>query len=130
PQMVTYGNAAVEAGSDEPWVSGFAWLAKTVGLSLAGDGAEALALHNDVAEPGARSGLDGLAARGIIRLWSDDLDGAASDLHATVNRATRGEALRASQAIGFLGEVEYRRGRLADAVLLTDLAVGNAVDND
>ncbi len=130
PQMVTYGNAAVEAGSYEPWVSGFAWLAKTVGMSLAGDGTEALTLLNDVAEPGARSGLDGLAARGIIRLWSDDLHGAASDLHAMVNRATRGEALRASQAIGFLGEVEYRRGRLADAVLLTDLAVGNAVDND
>lgn len=130
PQMVTYGNAAVEAGSDEPWVSGFAWLAKTVGMTLAGDGKQALDLLGAAAEPGARSGLDGLAARGIIRLWSDDLDGAASDLHALVNRATRGEALRASQAIGFLGEVEYRRGRLAEAVLFTDLAVGNAVDND
>lgn len=130
PQMVTYGNAAVDAGSDEPWVSGFAWLAKTVGMALAGDGADALALLADAAQPSARSGLDGLAARGIIRLWSDDLDGAASDLHAMVHRATRGEALRASQAIGFLGEVEYRRGRLSEAVLFTDLAVGNAVDND
>lgn len=130
PQMVTYGNAAVDAGSNEPWVSGFAWLAKTVGMALAGDGANALALLADAAQPGARFGLDGLAARGIIRLWSDDLGGAASDLHAMVNRATRGEALRASQAIGFLGEVEYRRGRLSEAVLFADLAVGNAVDND
>jgi DNA-binding CsgD family transcriptional regulator len=130
PQMVTYGNAAVDAGSDEPWVSGFAWLAKTVGMTLAGDGADALALLADAGEPGAASGLDGLAARGIIRLWSDDLEGAANDLHALVNRATRGEALRASQAIGFLADVEYRRGRLSEAVLFGDLAVGNAVDND
>jgi DNA-binding CsgD family transcriptional regulator len=129
-EMVTYGNAAVEAGSDEPWVSGFAWLAKTVGMALAGDGPEALALLGDAGEPGATSGLDGLAARGIIRLWTDDLAGAAQDLHMLVNRATRGEALRPSQAIGFLGEVEYRRGRLSEAALFADLAVGNAVDND
>ncbi len=130
PQMVQYGNAAVEAGSAEPWVSGFAWLAKTVGIALAGDGDQALALLARAGEPGVSSGLDGLAARGIIRLWSGDLDGAAHDLHAMVSRAARGEALRGSQAIGFLGEVEYRRGRLAEAVLFTDLAVGNAVDND
>ncbi len=130
PQMVQYGNAAVEAGSTEPWVSGFAWLARTVGMALAGDGDQALALLAGAGEPGAASGLDGLAARGIIRLWRDDLDGAAADLHAMISRATRGEALRAGQAIGFLGEVEYRRGRLAEAVLFTDLAVGNAIDND
>lgn len=130
PQMVKYGNAAVEAGSSEPWVSGFAWLAKTVGIALSGDSDRALTLLAGAGEPGASSGLDGLAARGIIRLWSDDLDGAARDLHAMISRATRGEALRAGQAIGFLGEVEYRRGRLAEAVLFTDLAVGNAVDND
>jgi DNA-binding CsgD family transcriptional regulator len=130
PRMVTYGNAAVDAGSDEPWVSGFAWAAKTLGMTLAGDGAEALALLADAGEPGAPSGLDGLAVRGMIRLWTDDLDGAASDLHTVLSRASRGQALRTSQAIGFLGEVEYRRGRLGEAVLFADLAVGNAVDND
>jgi DNA-binding CsgD family transcriptional regulator len=130
PLMVKYGNAAVEAGSAEPWVSGFAWLAKTVGIALSGHGDQALALLTGAGEPGVSSGLDGLAARGIVRLWSDDLDGAARDLHAMISRAARGEALRASQAIGFLGEVEYRRGRLSEAVLFADLAVGNAVDND
>src|SRR5262249_38235128 len=39
-------------------------------------------------------------------------------------------ALRVSQALGFLGEVEYRRGMLGEAVLFTDLAAGNAEDND
>lgn len=130
PEMVEYGSAAVQAGSAEPWVSGFAWFAKTVGMTLAGDGAAALALLTDVGEPGDESGLDGLVARGLIRLWTDDLDGAAQDLRTAVYRATRGEALRVSQALGFLGEVEYRRGMLGEAVLFTDLAAGNAEDND
>src|SRR6266571_1256110 len=128
--MIEYGSAAVAAGSAEPWVSGFAWFARTVGMTLAGDGAAALALLADVGEPGDGPGLEGLVARGLIRLWTDDLDGAAQDLRAAVHRATRGEALRVSQALGFLGEVEYRRGMLGEAVLFTDLAAGNAEDND
>jgi DNA-binding CsgD family transcriptional regulator len=130
PEMVEYGSAAVEAGSAEPWVSGFAWFAKTVGMALAGQAPAALALLADVGEPGDESGLEGLVARGLIRLWTEDLDGAAQDLRTAVHRATRGEALRVSQALGFLGEVEYRRGMLGEAVLFTDLAAGNAEDND
>jgi DNA-binding CsgD family transcriptional regulator len=130
PEMAEYGSAAVAAGSAEPWVSGFAWFARTVGMALAGDGAAALALLADAGEPGDETGLEGLVARGLIRLWTDDLDGAAQDLRAAVYRATRGEALRVSQALGFLGEVEYRRGMLGEAVLFTDLAAGNAEDND
>jgi hypothetical protein len=130
PEMVEYGSAAVAAGSAEPWVSGFARFAQTVGMALAGDSAGALALLIEVGEPGEESGLDGLVARGLIRLWTDDLDGASHDLHTAVHRATRGEALRVSQALGFLGEVEYRRGMLGEAVLFTDLAAGNAEDND
>jgi DNA-binding CsgD family transcriptional regulator len=130
PEMVGYGSAAVEAGSAEPWVSGFAWFAKTVGMTLAGQGPAALALLADVGEPGDESGLEGLVARGLIRLWTDNLSGAAQDLRTAVHRATRGEALRVSQALGFLGEVEYRRGMLGEAVLFTDLAAGNAEDND
>jgi DNA-binding CsgD family transcriptional regulator len=130
PEMVEYGSAAVEAGSAEPWVSGFAWFAKAVGMTLAGQAPAALALLSYVGEPGDESGLDGLVARGLIRLWTDDLNGAGQDLRAAVYRATRGEALRVSQALGFLGEVEYRRGMLGEAVLFTDLAAGNAEDND
>jgi DNA-binding CsgD family transcriptional regulator len=130
PEMVEYGSAAVEAGSAEPWVSGFAWFAKTVGMALAGQAPAALALLADVGEPGDESGMEGLVARGLIRLWTEDLAGAAQDLRTAVHRATRGEALRVSQALGFLGEVEYRRGMLGEAVLFTDLAAGNAEDND
>ena len=130
PEMVEYGSAAVAAGSAEPWVSGFARFAQTVGMALAGDSAGALVLLTGAGGPGEESGLEGLVARGLIRLWTDNLDGAAHDLHTAVHRATRGEALRVSQALGFLGEVEYRRGMLGEAVLFTDLAAGNAEDND
>src|SRR5262249_55532312 len=44
PEMGEYGSAAVEAGSAEPWVSGFARFAQAVGMALAGDGAGALAM--------------------------------------------------------------------------------------
>lgn len=130
PEMIEYGTAAVVAGTSEPWVAGFAWFAKSIGLALAGRSAEALSELADVDVPGAASGLDGLVARGMIRLWTDDLDGAMRDLGAVVDRATRGEALRISQGLGFLGEVEYRRGRLGEAVLYTELAVGGAAEND
>ena len=130
PQMVTYGAAAVAAGSDDPVVRANAWVSQTLGMALSGDGAGALALLADAGEPGSASGVEGLAVRGIIRLWTDDLDGAATDLHAVFRRCARGEALRTSQAVGFLGEVEYRRGRLNEAAHFTGLAVDNATDND
>jgi DNA-binding CsgD family transcriptional regulator len=130
PSMVEYGTAAVEAGSPEPWVRGFAWLAKTVGLALAGSSEQALGLLANAGQPGSESGLEGLAARGIVRLWTDDLDGAAGDLSAMFERATQGEALRTYQAIGFLGEAEYRRGRLAESAYFTGLALANAQDNE
>ena len=130
PQMITYGAAAVAAGSPDPVVSANAWVAQTLGMTLAGDGAGALALLADAGEPGSASGVEGLAVRGIIRLWTDDLAGAAADLHAVFRRCARGEALRTSQAVGYLGEAEYRRGRLADAALYAELAVDNATDND
>jgi len=130
PDMVTYGSVGVAEGSDEAWVRGYACYAQTVGMALAGQSTQALALLTDAGESGDVAGLEGLAARGMIRLWTDDLDGAARDLHAMVRRAAKGEALRIYQAVGFLGEAEYRRGRLSEAVHFTELAVGNAEDNE
>ncbi|MEU4832608.1 AAA family ATPase [Streptosporangium sp. NPDC023615] len=130
PEMVEYGTAAVAAGSREPWVGAFAWFARSLGWALAGRAEEALASLADADLPGSAAGLDGLVARGMIRLWTDDLEGASADLRGSVSRATRGEALRVGQALGFLGEVEYRRGRLDDAVRFTRLAVGDAEENE
>jgi DNA-binding CsgD family transcriptional regulator len=124
------GSAALAAGSHDPGVQGLALVGKTLGMALAGDGAQALALLADAGDRGSALGIEGLAVRGVIRLWTDDLDGAARDLHAVFRRCAHGEALRTSQAIGYLGEVEYRRGRLREAVHFTGLAVDNARDND
>ncbi len=128
PEMVEHGAAAVRTAR-EPWVAAFAWFARSLGLAVAGRGGQALAELAGVDAPGAAAGLDGLIARGMIRLWSDDLDGAARDLTRALERATRGEALRIGQALGFLGEVQYRRGALAEAVLHTGVAVGDAEEN-
>jgi DNA-binding CsgD family transcriptional regulator len=125
-EMVDHGAAAV-ATARAPWVVAHAWLARSIGLTLAGRGAEALAELSDVDE---KAGLNGLVARGMVRLWTDDLDGAHQDLTTAVDRAIRGETLRTAQALGFLGEVEYRRGALDDAVLHTELAVGDAEENN
>jgi DNA-binding CsgD family transcriptional regulator len=129
-QTLADGSVAVAADPPDAAVRGLAWAAKTLGMTLAGDGARALALLADAGEPGSASGLEGLAIRGVIRLWTDDLDGASGDLHAVFRRCTMGEALRTSQAIGYLGEVEYRRGQLHEAAYFGGLAVDNSRDND
>jgi DNA-binding CsgD family transcriptional regulator/tetratricopeptide (TPR) repeat protein len=129
PDMIEYGEMAVRSGSRERWVGAFAWFARSVGLALAGRGDEALAGLSGVELPGAQGGLDGLVARGMIRLWQDELAGAHQDLLAVTERAAAGEAMRIAQALSFLGEVEYRRGMLAESVLHTELAIADAEEN-
>ncbi|MFB6892835.1 AAA family ATPase [Kitasatospora sp. NPDC056327] len=124
------GVRACWAGPTEPFVSDFAWLARSLGTALAGRSEEALASLVDADRAGTPAGLDGLVARGMIRLWTDDLPGAAADLSGAVRRAVRGEPLRVAQALAYLGETEYRRGALEAAVRHTALAVGDATEND
>ena len=125
-EMIRYGQMAVAAESPDPRVQAFAWFARTVGLTLAGSGEQALA---DLAAHGLSHDLDILVARGITQLWTDDLDAACQNLGEAVARAYRGEALRVGQALAFLGDAEYRRGLLDDSVLHTELAVGDAEEN-
>ncbi len=129
PDMTRHAATAV-AQARERWVTGFAWFARAIGLAVSGRADTALAQLSAAHAPDAPAGLDGLVARGMIRLWTDDLTGARQDLTTAVHRAARGETLRIGQALGFLGEVEYRRGALAEAVAHTRLAVGDAEEND
>ncbi|WP_214106763.1 AAA family ATPase [Acrocarpospora catenulata] len=128
PDMIRYGATAV-AAAREPWVAAFAWFARALGLAVAGRAEEALTELAGADAPGAPAGLDGLVARGMLRLWSDDLPGARRDLAAVVRRAAQGEPLRVGQALGFLGETEYRQGALGEAVLHAELAVQDATGN-
>jgi hypothetical protein len=98
----------------------FAWFARTLGLTLAGEGRRG---RDDLAARDPERDLDLLAARGMAALWMDALDAALADLAATVNRAYAGEPLRVGQALAFLGDAEYRRGLLDDAVRHTEQAV-------
>ena len=127
PEMTEYGQVAVLAESSDPRVQAFAWFARTLGMGLAGHGAQALA---DLGARGLSPGLEPLVARGVVELWTDDLAGAVRHLGEAVNRAYQGEPLRVSQALAFLGDAEYRRGQLADSVLHTELAVGDAEENE
>ena len=127
PEMIEYGQIAVAENSADPRVSAFAWFARTVGLALAGRGSQALA---DLDARGTGPGLEPLIAQGMVKLWTDDLDGAIQHLKEATERAYRGEALRVGQALAFLGDAEYRRGLLAESVLHTELAVGDAEENE
>ncbi|MEO3809476.1 AAA family ATPase [Sphaerisporangium sp. B11E5] len=128
-EMIEYGAVAV-AAAREPWVAAFGWFAECVGLALSGQAPRALAALARADAPGAPSGLEGLVARGMIRLWTDDLPGARDDLATAVDRAARGEPLRIEQALCFLAETEYRMGALGEAVLHAEPAVGDAKEND
>jgi hypothetical protein len=83
--MVAFGEAAVLAGSPEPRVAQFAWFARLIGLALSGRAHEALSFLEQLDRPTGPGGLDALVARGMVRLWSDDLRGA----HAGPRPASR-----------------------------------------
>lgn len=95
-----------------------------VSLVLGGAGDErALRAAEEAAATGT---ADGLVARGLVRLWTDDVTGAHEDLEQALGRARQGEALIVSQAAGFAAEAKLRLGRLAEASTLADLAVRDA----
>jgi DNA-binding CsgD family transcriptional regulator len=104
-----------------------------IGHGLAGDRARALAVFDDLPSdatgvPPARRAE--LAARGILRLITNDLEGARCDLVAAV--ASRTDILRPQllACLGSLAETEYRIGAWDDSQLHARLAVSLARDTD
>ncbi len=93
---------------------------KAVGLALDGACAEAMALVG-TAPPGAVE-LHELVARGMARLWSDDLVGAYDDLSLAASRTKAGEVLHVGQPLALLAETCYRLGRLEEAAAHIELA--------
>jgi DNA-binding CsgD family transcriptional regulator len=121
--MTRFGEAAVKAGAEDRRTAQFAWFARTIGLSLSGRSNEALDLLARLDQAEGPGGLDAVVARGMVRLWTDDLAGAHDDLSRALERAELGEPLRVSQGIGYLGEVAFRSGQLDEAVLYGELAL-------
>ena len=128
PAMLRFGEAAVREDSADDWVAAFAWLSRLVGLTLAGRAADALVFLEQLGTAGGPRGLDGLVARGIVRLWTDNLAGALADLSLAIDKEHVGEPLRVSQAIAFRGEAAFRMGLLDEAVEQTELAVALATE--
>ncbi|MEV8635325.1 AAA family ATPase [Streptosporangium sp. NPDC051023] len=72
--------------------------------------------------------LDGLVARGVLRLWTDDLDGARRDLGAAAS-ARSGLVHLGPMATTYLAEAEYRSGRWEEALARSEQAVSLAADS-
>jgi DNA-binding CsgD family transcriptional regulator len=67
--------------------------------------------------------LSRLSARGILRMYNDDLVGARGDLSCVLARAEAGETHRLpGRVAGRLGEACYRAGDLDEAVVYSELA--------
>ena len=72
-----------------------------------------------------------LLARGLVRLWSDDLDGAHSDLTVAAEATRRhGPLLSWMVSLNPLADAEFRLGRWDDAIAHAELATSAVADLD
>lgn len=75
--------------------------------------------------------LDSVTGRGVLRLWTDDLDGACRDLAAAVAACRqRGPFFLDIVALMYLGNAEFRRGDWSLAIAHSGLAASAAGDAD
>jgi ATP/maltotriose-dependent transcriptional regulator MalT len=121
------------AVGSEPWYDA-ARCNAAMPMALSGRAYQALRLFGDLPERAAMvapAHTDALTYRGVTRLWSDDLHGAADDLAVAVSRITSGLPVRyPTQALALLAETEFRAGRWDDARGHAELAVSLSQDAD
>jgi DNA-binding CsgD family transcriptional regulator/tetratricopeptide (TPR) repeat protein len=107
---------------------------RAIPLALGGEGDKARSLFGDLPKraamvPAAKT--DSLAYRGIVKLWTGDLQGATDDLGVAVKRIKAGFQVRfPGEPLAFLAEAEFRRGRWDDCQDHAELAVSLARDAD
>ncbi len=105
------------------------WLL-VLGLALSGRAEEGLSLVDRLpdhhGEPDARQ-VEWLSGRGTVRMWTDDLRGAADDLMTVAETCRRrGPFNLGVIATYYLSDTEYRLGDWDEAVLHGELAVSAA----
>lgn len=93
---------------------------RAVGLGLAGEGEAGLAQLEH--GPANVVELHELVGRGVVKLWTDDLEGAYLDLRTAHRRAAAGEPLQVLQPLTYLAETCYRMGKLSEAAQHAELA--------
>jgi DNA-binding CsgD family transcriptional regulator len=125
--------ALSHAAGSEPWYDG-ARCVRAIPFVLSGAASQAFNLFRDLPQRAAMvpaPHTDALTYRGIIRLWTDDLQAAADDLGEVASRISGGLQVRfPSQPLAFLAETEFRRGRWDDSHSHGELAVSLARDAD
>ena len=125
--------ALASATGSEPWYDA-ARSMRAVPFSLSGQTDRALSLFADLPERAAMvpvANTDSVTYRGLVKLWSGDLQGAAEDLALVVSRIRAGLQVRfPGQPLAFLAETEFRSGRWDDSQAHADLAVSLAYDAD
>jgi len=103
-------------------------------LVLSGRGSTALELFCDLPKRAAMVPLeqtDAVTYRGLVKLWTGNLDGAVDDLALVVSRFRAGLQLRfPGQPLAYLSEAEFRLGRWDDCQGHAELAVSLARDAD
>ncbi len=74
--------------------------------------------------------VDCHSARGLLRLWSHELDGAAADFEASLAASgERGAFVAQETARFYLAETRYRQGRWDEAILLAELSASLVDDS-
>jgi DNA-binding CsgD family transcriptional regulator len=125
--------ALASASGNEPWL-GAARGMLAVLVTLSGGASKALGLFQDMPERAAMVPLahtDSVTYRGLVKVWTGDLAGAAEDLALVVSRMQAGLQLRfPGQPLAFLSEAEFRLGRWDDSRGHAELAVSLAMDAD
>jgi DNA-binding CsgD family transcriptional regulator len=125
--------ALSSAAGSEPWYDA-ARSMLAVPLTLSGEGPKALSLFRDLPERAPMvpvASTDSVTYRGVVKLWTGDLQGAIDDLAVAANRIRTGMHVRfPCQPQAFLAEAEFRRGRWDDCQDHAEVAVSLAYDAD
>jgi DNA-binding CsgD family transcriptional regulator len=107
---------------------------RAVLLTLSGAGGTALDLFRDLPQRAALVPLaqtDAVTYRGLVKLWTGNLEGAVGDLALVVSRIHAGLQLRfPGQPLAYLSEAEFRLGRWDQCQSHAELAVSLARDAD
>ncbi len=117
--IVTWARRALEAGSR----SGLSATLGAHGLALEGRFAEAEAEMTGLlaGDPAPELRADALLGRGVVRVWANDLEGAAADLAAVDTDAGAPHSLLARVDVrSYRAEAAFRAGRWAEALDLAE----------
>lgn len=133
-EAVEWAERALEAVGDHPVFGRPVGGIGAVALVMCGRGDEAAAraLPDHLTDEALSAGYsDEVLARGIVRLWSDELDTAQPDLDRVAYPAGFSEPLQTRLfGLGFLADCHYRTGRWDDALAAAEEAIGLAEDAD